>query len=239
MKQFLEKLNLILLNLKKLKKYDARSFIGINLGSEDATIKEYLGVDGSPLIYIERNKIIPKFVKRRIYNHTSSSNHRDYEEFSRNVNSIPLIHHNMLCGLPFNDEEVSNIYSSHFFEHIKKEDAKQLLKECFRVLKKGGVIRITMPSIKSEIERIKNSITSYHNGDNEPIQKFITAPKIKNNDNFSFHRHIYDFKEFKQILEDIGFKNVTSSSFRKGDLPLVNKIEHRDIKNALFVEACK
>jgi predicted SAM-dependent methyltransferase len=47
--------------------------------------------------------------------------------------------------LPFNDLSISFIYSEHFFEHLFLDEAGELLKECFRVLKHGGVIRTAVP----------------------------------------------------------------------------------------------
>jgi len=47
----------------------------------------------------------------------------------------------ILAEIP--DSTISQIYSSHFFEHI--EDIPHLLRECTRVLKSGGVIDIIVP----------------------------------------------------------------------------------------------
>jgi len=47
--------------------------------------------------------------------------------------------------LPYNDNSIDYIYSSHFFEHINDETAINLLQESKRVLKKGGIIRIIVP----------------------------------------------------------------------------------------------
>jgi len=47
--------------------------------------------------------------------------------------------------LPFKNEEISFLYSSHTIEHIPQEHVKFLFAEFYRSLKKGGVIRITLP----------------------------------------------------------------------------------------------
>ena len=46
-------------------------------------------------------------------------------------------------GLPFDDESVDEIYTSHFLEHIN--DLNFVMEECYRVLKKGGIMRIIVP----------------------------------------------------------------------------------------------
>ena len=37
------------------------------------------------------------------------------------------------------------IFSSHMLEHLTREDGFKWLKECFRILKPGGIIRIAVP----------------------------------------------------------------------------------------------
>ena len=48
-------------------------------------------------------------------------------------------------GLPFSDETVDEIYTSHFFEHLENKDVSFVLDECVRVLKKGGRLIIIVP----------------------------------------------------------------------------------------------
>ena len=47
--------------------------------------------------------------------------------------------------LPYSDESVDYVYSNHFFEHITREETNFLLKELYRVLKKGSCIEICVP----------------------------------------------------------------------------------------------
>lgn len=47
--------------------------------------------------------------------------------------------------LPFNDNELSFIFSEHVLEHLPEEVGKFFLQEAYRVLKPGGVIRTVVP----------------------------------------------------------------------------------------------
>jgi predicted SAM-dependent methyltransferase len=47
--------------------------------------------------------------------------------------------------LPFKDETFDAIFCEHVLEHFDYENGKNLMKECLRVLKKNGVIRIVVP----------------------------------------------------------------------------------------------
>ena len=48
---------------------------------------------------------------------------------------------------PYADNTLKYAYSSHFFEHIDDNTAKNLFSETYRVLEPGGVFRITVPSM--------------------------------------------------------------------------------------------
>ncbi len=52
--------------------------------------------------------------------------------------------------LPWKDGTVDEIYASHFVEHIPQEKRWPFFEECWRILKLEGVMRIIVPSFKSE-----------------------------------------------------------------------------------------
>lgn len=51
-------------------------------------------------------------------------------------------------GLPFSDCSFDVVYHSHVLEHFEVQDAKQFLRECYRVLKPDGVIRVAVPDLE-------------------------------------------------------------------------------------------
>ena len=56
-------------------------------------------------------------------------------------------------GLPFKDQEIDGIYSEHFFEHLTMKEGLHFLRECRRVLKSDGRMRIAIPDLDSVISR--------------------------------------------------------------------------------------
>jgi len=56
---------------------------------------------------------------------------------------------NLLGRLPSPDSSLKLVYSSHFLEHIPYADVAKFLAECYRVLAKGGVIRLVVPDLEN------------------------------------------------------------------------------------------
>lgn len=73
-----------------------------------------------------------------------------------------VIVYNILSGLPFRNDSLEVIYSSHVLEHLREEEAIRLLQECFRTLKKGGILRIVIPDLEDIIDeylRLRKSLS--------------------------------------------------------------------------------
>jgi predicted SAM-dependent methyltransferase len=50
-------------------------------------------------------------------------------------------------GIPFPDNSVSKVYTSHLMEHLTNKEGKAFTEEVLRVLKSGGIFYSKMPSI--------------------------------------------------------------------------------------------
>ncbi len=53
-------------------------------------------------------------------------------------------------GLPYPDNSFDAVYTSHVLEHLSPETAKISLKEQFRVLKRGGTVRVVVPDLEDK-----------------------------------------------------------------------------------------
>lgn len=208
--------------------------IGINLGSDIETTPSFVGIDGSFLIFMMKS-FLPKFIKKSFYKKTWASKRYSFEDYLKKINSVRIIHHDLSYGIPIRTESVKYIFTSHFLEHITEETAKNLLNECFRVLKKGGLIRIIVPDFDEEIKELEEKIKSYRkNSDTKELQKYLTVPE--HNSEFGFHKRIYNFEELKSILEKSGFKKVARKKSRQGNFL---ELDNLDLKDGLIIEAEK
>jgi predicted SAM-dependent methyltransferase len=62
-----------------------------------------------------------------------------------------------LLPLPIDSNSAEIVYSSHTIEHVTDEAAYNMFSESYRVLKKGGCIRITCPNARLEYDAYKRN----------------------------------------------------------------------------------
>ncbi len=76
----------------------------------------------------------------------------DHSPSTRDVMKV-----NLLKPLPFHENTFDIVYHSQFIEHLSMGQAGGFLKECFRVLKPNGVLRVVTPDLKNQAsEYLKN-----------------------------------------------------------------------------------
>jgi SAM-dependent methyltransferase len=51
-------------------------------------------------------------------------------------------------NLPFPDNGFDVVYHSNVLEHIRRDDALPFLRECYRILKPGGILRVATPDLE-------------------------------------------------------------------------------------------
>ena len=121
----------------------------------------------------------------------------------------------------FEDESFGFIFSEHMFEHIPFLCGVNMLKECYRVLKPGGVFRLSLPTldfliklwIAKDDEDVKDYIDwSLRRHDISSCVDTIKGPKacfvINNFYRLWGHMMIYDVSTIIEMLKNAGFSEV-------------------------------
>lgn len=80
--------------------------------------------------------------------------------------------HNFLEGIPLPDDSYDVVYHSHVLEHLPRENAAAFIKECFRVLKKGGVIRVVVPDLEQVMREYLRNLDGALAGDKEAQSRY-------------------------------------------------------------------
>ncbi len=102
-------------------------------------------------------------VKKKLLNLGCGNNFRkEWINIDFTSRSEYVTAHNLLMGIPFNDNEFDVVYHSHLLEHFPKNKALGFINECYRVLKPGGIIRIAVPDleriVKLYLENLKKAL---------------------------------------------------------------------------------
>jgi len=156
-----------------------------------------------------------------------------------------LPHLDVTKPLPFQDEEVDFMLASHIVEHLSSGDVFQFFKEAHRVLKKGGAIRICVPSI----------VKVWNSGDPEYIAWYgakgwsdgSLAGAVESL--ICGHGHLTLWTEDLLLvaLMAAGFNSAQPMLKGHSDFPELRGVdlhgtaigEHNDLVESIFVEAVK
>lgn len=199
--------------------------IKINLGCGLRVASGWLNIDGS------LNALIaswPNWMHRLVYRFSGSHNYYSLDEYCGILGNHSFLYHDLSHGLPLHVNSVDFIYSSHFFEHLFKDDAAALLKSCARALKPGGSIRISIPDLAY-------AVSLYGLGKKTEMLDDYFFVEGKGS-YLARHKYMYDFAMIKEALEQAGFTNVIRCEYRQGkSLDITDLDVYPEV--SLFVEA--
>lgn len=133
---------------------------------------------------------------------------------------------------PLPDSCIDFVYSEHLFEHLKMPAATNMLKECHRVMKTNGVLRIATPNIEFLVDLYlhpeKEINKRYIDWASEQGKIPASPVYVINRFHTTWgHQIIYDYKSLAQMLESCGFKDVIRCKMSQSEHPaLVGLEEH-------------
>jgi predicted SAM-dependent methyltransferase len=134
---------------------------------------------------------------------------------------------------PLNDSTFKYIFTEHMIEHVDFDAALDTLRECYRVLKVGGCIRITTPNLASMIGLCGKDLSELQrNYMNWFCKTFVpehpATPAHTINAMFRFwgHRFIYDESTLSEALRSVGFIKICRYSLMESDHKELRNLEH-------------
>lgn len=110
----------------------------MNIGCGATWKDDWINIDNSPVAFIGKHKLIQRlFSKIGILPKNLQIN-------------VPkdLVLRDVRKGLPFKNNTINFIFTSHFLEHLTYFEGRELIQECYRVAAPGAVIRIVVPDVE-------------------------------------------------------------------------------------------
>jgi predicted SAM-dependent methyltransferase len=133
-------------------------------------------------------------------------------------------------GLPFRD--VRFIFAEHFVEHLHYGDAMYFLRECRRVLRDDGVLRLSTPNLEWVLA------THYGNARVEDCFRINRAFRGWG------HQFLYNFEVLEATLQDAGFASIVRREYGQSTIAELQNLERHErnedlagVSHILIVEA--
>jgi len=193
----------------------------LNIGCGTSGIEGWVNIDNSPSILLSR---LP--FGRQIFR---------TPDWPRNVRRADV-----RKRIPFPDSSVSCIYCSHTFHHLTYEESQALARECFRVLRPSGVLRIVVPDLGILVR-------DYLADSTDPMASHRFVSRIRPAASVrdivhpgSHHRQMFDGRSLVHMLRESGFPAPEVSTFRSSKIAEIAEIELVCRRSeSLYVEATK
>lgn len=138
--------------------------------------------------------------------------------------------HDVLNGIPYPNESVDRIYLSNFIEHLEPIECRKFLRECLRVLKYNGKLRILVPNMDVILKHYnENNMDIFNEGQPEMFKKSSASAKLSyilfgnlyNSDPnypkggmYLGHKMAYNSESLSCLLSEVGFKITNSNAFQ-------------------------
>jgi predicted SAM-dependent methyltransferase len=104
------------------------------------------------------------------------------------------------------DNSVELIYASHVLEHFGRHEVDQVLREWFRVLREGGVLRLAVPDFEAIVLRYQET---------RDLNELLGLVCGGQRGEYDFHKMIFDEKSLRERLRLVGFSSVSRYDWRK------------------------
>lgn len=213
--------------LKNIKYTSKKTLVKVNLGCGLTCLSGWINIDGS-LTALFGSKHL-SFLNKILYKLAGSSDYFSFEKYNNIIRTCNLKFYDLSKKIPIKDDYANYMYCSHFLEHLTKYDGNNFLKECYRSMKKGATLRISVPDLdyafglyqKNQIEDMMDIF-------------FFTS----NDWDFAAHKYGYNFIHLQEILTKIGFTNIQKKSYQIGECPDINMLDVYP-EHSLFVECQK
>ena len=168
----------------------------------------------SKLQFIKRALVKPQLPKNpdnKVYIHLGCGDIASPEFINVDVHPAPHVHyvHDVTDLSIFPDGYADLVYACHLLEHIRHNKLKSTLWEWKRILKPGGVLRLSVP----DLDKILHIYKSCSNDIACIIGPLMGSQLNKH----GMHCSVFNYKYLHEKLTELGFKNIHQWDIAKAD----------------------
>ena len=192
----------------------------INVGCGSSPTPGWRNFDNSPSLRLARVPLLPGLLEKA---GIITAEQHAYALFAR-ASHIEIEYCNATRRIPLADGSVDVLYSSHMLEHLQRQGAATFLREGYRVLRPGGILRLVIPDLRKQLETYGSSgdadefMESTMLCDAPPagfIRRVIALVVGARN-----HRWMYDGRSLCRLVTSAGF--VNARAVRPGETRIQN-----------------
>jgi predicted SAM-dependent methyltransferase len=114
----------------------------------------------------------------------------------------PHISSHNITKLPYTENSVELIYSSHTLEYFDRAECLEVLREWYRVMEPGAELYISVPDFAK--------MSFLYTQLNMPLHRFIGPlyGKMSMGDKMIYHKTVFDLQSLSELLSIAGFKCI-------------------------------
>jgi predicted SAM-dependent methyltransferase len=139
--------------------------------------------------------------------------------------------------LPVRPKSVDFIYSEHFVEHLSHEQGLAHFKDCFRVLRPTGILRISTPNLRYLVQLYSEQRIDEWKDDLARFEPHSPAQMLNGHLRLWGHQFVYDEPELVAALKKAGFRHIENIPRGESRHPELRNLETRPYHFDLIVEA--
>jgi predicted SAM-dependent methyltransferase len=154
-----------------------------------------------------------------------------------------VIHLDATMNFPFDGDTFEYVFSEHMIEHISYPQGLAMLKECCRILKRNGRLRISTPDLKFLINlysdqksELQKSYIKWASDTFIQNTEYTDTMVINNFVRGWGHLFIYDEKTLRHSLELSGFADIVAYKINESDDTNLVDLENEERMPAGFLQ---
>lgn len=217
------------------------SLLRVNLGCGQSPTPGWVNFDSSPsvrLAAITQSPAVLSVARGWLLS-------QDQLDFIACIRKHSIAYGDVVRGLPLATGSCRVVYASHVMEHLLAHEVRRFLKEIYRILAPGGIVRLVVPDLQiyidayqssSDADQLIRSLNFFPPNHSSRLHRWLTAVA----GNRTLHRWVYNDASLRRTLADAGYANPTKLMPGETTIPEPGMLNLRERAwESLYMEASR